>query len=115
LTGRVVAVLLTWHPGLGAPLLPVAVLGLDPHRSGEGSVLVWLPPADETADAWRDRLGAVPDGQLGAALADWAAHPAALACALLAAEEGVALTDAVAAAVDDVLVAVLPNLDGAGR
>lgn len=115
MTGPTVAVLLTWHPDLGAPVRPVAVLGLDPHGEDEDSVLVWVPPADEAADAWRDRLAAVPVGHLGSALTDWAAHPASLACVLVTVQKTVALADAVTGVVDDLLAAVLPTLDGSGR
>ncbi|WP_328372961.1 hypothetical protein OG800_49400 (plasmid) [Streptomyces sp. NBC_00445] len=51
-------VLLVWHPALGLPVDPVAVLGLDNRPDAPAErVIRWVPLVYETADPWRVRLG----------------------------------------------------------
>lgn len=50
-------ILLVWHPTLGLPVDPVAVLGLDESRQPAERVVRWVPVVYEHADPWGDRLG----------------------------------------------------------
>ncbi|TGA97442.1 hypothetical protein, partial [Streptomyces sp. MZ04] len=50
-------ILLVWHPALGLPVDPVAVLGLDDSHEPSGRVLRWVPLVYDPADPWRERIG----------------------------------------------------------
>ncbi|WP_241827119.1 hypothetical protein [Streptomyces graminilatus] len=51
-------ILLVWHPALGLPMDPVAVLGLDGRPGAPVQRVVrWVPLVYEPADPWRERLG----------------------------------------------------------
>ncbi|WP_234332366.1 hypothetical protein [Streptomyces sp. NRRL F-5650] len=49
-------ILLVWHPALGLPVDPVAVLALDDSRQPAQRVVRWVTLVYETADPWRERL-----------------------------------------------------------
>jgi hypothetical protein len=49
-------ILLVWHPALGLPVDPVAVLALDDSRQPTERVVRWVPLVYEAADPWRERL-----------------------------------------------------------
>ncbi|MBM7174015.1 hypothetical protein JQK87_37800, partial [Streptomyces sp. G44] len=50
-------ILLVWHPALGLPIDPVAVLALDHSKEPAARVVRWIPLVYDTADPWRERLG----------------------------------------------------------
>lgn len=50
-------ILLVWHPALGLPVDPVAVLALDDSEEPAARVVRWVPLVYDTADPWRERLG----------------------------------------------------------
>ncbi|WP_424892369.1 hypothetical protein [Streptomyces sp. XH2] len=51
-------ILLVWHPTLGLPVDPVAVLGLDGRPGAPAQRAVrWVPLVYDAADLWRERLG----------------------------------------------------------
>ncbi|WP_327740601.1 hypothetical protein OG749_47080 (plasmid) [Streptomyces nojiriensis] len=50
-------ILLVWHPSLGLPVDPVAVLGLDESQQPTARIVRWVPLVYEPADPWRERLG----------------------------------------------------------
>ncbi|MFD8732325.1 hypothetical protein [Streptomyces sp. NPDC059611] len=49
-------ILLVWHPALGLPTDPVAVLGIDESRLPAEQVVRWVPLVYEPARPWRERL-----------------------------------------------------------
>ncbi|RKE03015.1 hypothetical protein [Streptomyces sp. TLI_171] len=109
-----VAVLSVWHPALGAPLDPVAVVGFGPHLGGDPAVhLVWVPLAFEAADPWRELLA---DGVTVELLDHWAERSATVAVDYVDVPEGaVALSHAVGLLLDLLLAEVLPNLPDRGE
>lgn len=50
-------ILLVWHPALGLPVDPVAVLALDTGLQSAERVVRWVPLVYDPADPWRERLG----------------------------------------------------------
>ncbi|MGV2917240.1 hypothetical protein [Streptomyces alfalfae] len=56
-------ILLVWHPALGLPVDPVAVLGLDENRQPAERVVRWVPLVYEPAAPWRERLGETTTSQ----------------------------------------------------
>ncbi|GAA2753373.1 hypothetical protein GCM10010440_73140 [Kitasatospora cinereorecta] len=103
-----------WHPALGAPLDPVAVVGLD-QRPGSNAPahLVWVPLAFEAADPWRELLA----GGVTADLLDhWAAQNSAVAVDFVDVPEGaVDLAHAAGLVLDELLAEVLPALPDRGE
>ncbi|WP_233435931.1 hypothetical protein [Streptomyces anulatus] len=71
-------ILLVWHPTLGLPVDPVAVLGLDESRQPAGRVVRWVPLVYEQADPWRERLGETTTSE---DIERWIAHSGG-ACSL---------------------------------
>ncbi|MFD9774244.1 hypothetical protein ACFWXE_28515 [[Kitasatospora] papulosa] len=49
-------ILLVWHPAIGLPVDPVAVLALNESQQPAERVVRWVPLVYETADPWRERL-----------------------------------------------------------
>ncbi|MGW7199003.1 hypothetical protein [Streptomyces chryseus] len=49
-------ILLVWHPALGLPVDPVAVLALDESKKPAARVVRWVPLVYDSADPWRERL-----------------------------------------------------------
>ncbi|MFD6968763.1 hypothetical protein [Streptomyces sp. NPDC059949] len=49
-------ILLVWHPALGLPVDPVAVLALDDSEEPATRVVRWVPLVYDAADPWRERL-----------------------------------------------------------
>ncbi|MEU6352152.1 hypothetical protein ABZ896_22930 [Streptomyces sp. NPDC047072] len=50
-------ILLVWHPALGLPVDPVAVLGLNEENGPGARIVRWVPLVYDPADPWRERLG----------------------------------------------------------
>ncbi|MFE3559851.1 hypothetical protein ACFXKW_34090 [Streptomyces sp. NPDC059193] len=50
-------ILLIWHPVLGLPVDPVAVLALDSSEEPTARIVRWIPLVYDAADPWRERLG----------------------------------------------------------
>lgn len=50
-------ILLVWHPAVGLPVDPIAVLGLDHSQELTARVVRWVPLVYDSADPWRERLG----------------------------------------------------------
>jgi len=51
-------ILLVWHPAVGLPVDPVAVLGLDDrHEAPVPRAVRWVPLVYDAADPWHERLG----------------------------------------------------------
>ncbi|MFC6600485.1 hypothetical protein [Kitasatospora paranensis] len=108
------AVLSVWHPALGAPLDPVAVVGLDLRPGAQARVhLAWVPLAFEAADPWRELLAGGVTGEL---LDHWAAQHTTVAVDFVDVPEGaVDLAHAAGLVLDELLAEVLPNLPERGE
>ncbi len=108
------AVLSVWHPALGAPLEPVAVVGLDQRPSTDAPVhLAWVPLAFEAADPWRALLA---EGVTAELLDHWAGQSGAVAADLVDVPEGaVDLAHAAGLVLDELLTEVLPYLPDRGE
>ncbi|GJF30273.1 hypothetical protein KNE206_29730 [Kitasatospora sp. NE20-6] len=108
------AVLSVWLPALGAPLDPVAVVGLDQRPGTNAPVhLVWVPMAFESADPWRELLA---DGVTAELLDRWAEQSSTVAVDFVDAPEGaVDLAHAAGLVLDELLAEVLPDLPDRGE
>ncbi|MFD0437173.1 hypothetical protein [Streptomyces chartreusis] len=106
-------ILLVWHPALGLPVDPVAVLGLDGSRQPAERVVRWVPLVYEVADPWRERLGETTTSE---DLEHWIAQSGG-ACSLEPADvpEGTLdLTHAADLVLDGLLAEVIPALPPRG-
>ncbi|MFD8887502.1 hypothetical protein ACFV0H_34190 [Streptomyces erythrochromogenes] len=106
-------ILLVWHPALGLPVDPVAVLGLDESRQPAERVVRWVPLVYESADPWRERLS---ESTTGEDVDRWIALSGG-ACSLEPAEvpEGALdLTHAADLVLDELLAEVIPALPPRG-
>ncbi|MBT1186990.1 hypothetical protein HET69_24075 [Streptomyces sp. CJ_13] len=106
-------ILLVWHPALGLPVDPVAVLGLDESRQSAERVVRWVPLVYESADPWRERLS---ESTTGEDVDRWIALSGG-ACSLEPAEvpEGALdLTHAADLVLDELLAEVIPALPPRG-
>ncbi|MFI1648103.1 hypothetical protein OG605_39495 (plasmid) [Streptomyces xanthophaeus] len=106
-------ILLVWHPALGLPVDPVAVLGLDESRQSAERVVRWVPLVYESADPWRERLN---ESTTGEDVDRWIALSGG-ACSLEPAEvpEGALdLTHAADLVLDELLAEVIPALPPRG-
>lgn len=105
-------ILLVWHPALGLPVDPVAVLGLDESRQPAERVVRWVPLVYEQADPWRERLGQTTSEDIER----WIAHSGG-ACSLEPAdvpEGALDLTHAADLVLDELLAEVIPALPPRG-
>ncbi|WP_079144195.1 hypothetical protein [Streptomyces agglomeratus] len=106
-------ILLVWHPALGLPVDPVAVLGLDESRQSAERVVRWVPLVYEPADPWRERLGETTTSQ---GIERWIAQSGG-ACSLEPAdvpEGALDLTHAADLVLDELLAEVIPALPSRG-
>ncbi|MFE2273517.1 hypothetical protein ACFXB4_30320 [Streptomyces lavendulae] len=106
-------ILLVWHPALGLPVDPVAVLGLDEGRQLAERVVRWVPLVYESADPWRERLS---ESTTGEDVDRWIALSGG-ACSLEPAEvpEGALdLKHAADLVLDELLAEVIPALPPRG-
>lgn len=108
-------ILLVWHPALGLPMDPVAVLGLD-ERPGASvqRVVRWVPLVYEAADPWRERLG---ESSTLEDAARWTTQSGACSAEAVAVPAGALdLAHAADLVLDELLAEVIPALpprDGA--
>jgi len=108
-------ILLVWHPALGLPMDPVAVLGLDERPDAPAQRVVrWVPLVYEAADPWRERLGessTLEDAEL------WTTQSGACSAEAVEVPDGALdLAHAADLVLDDLLAEVIPALpprDGA--
>ncbi|MFI8952545.1 hypothetical protein ACIGO6_39495 [Streptomyces sp. NPDC053750] len=106
-------ILLVWHPALGLPVDPVAVLGLDEGRQPAERVVRWVPLVYEQADPWRERLGETTSSE---DIERWIAQSGG-ACSLEPAdvpEGALDLTHAADLVLDGLLAEVIPALPPRG-
>lgn len=106
-------ILLVWHPALGLPVDPVAVLGFDENRHPAERVVRWVPLVYESADPWRERLSETTTRE---DVDRWIAQSGG-ACSLEPAEvpEGALdLTHAADLVLDELLAEVIPALPPRG-
>ncbi|MFF9458758.1 hypothetical protein [Streptomyces flaveolus] len=106
-------ILLVWHPALGLPVDPVAVLGIDENRQPAERVVRWVPLVYEVAGPWRERLGETTTSE---DLERWIAQSGG-ACSLEPAdvpEGALDLTDAADLVLDGLLAEVIPALPPRG-
>ncbi|MFF4534026.1 hypothetical protein ACFY1P_32755 [Streptomyces sp. NPDC001407] len=106
-------ILLIWHPALGLPVDPVAVLGLDTRPDAPtGRVVRWVPLVYDAADPWRERLG---ESTTQEDIERWAAQSGV--CAVEPAEVPDGALDLAHAAdlvLDELLAEVIPALPPRG-
>ncbi|MFE3166733.1 hypothetical protein [Streptomyces sp. NPDC059224] len=103
-------ILLVWHPALGLPVDPVAVLGLD---EGRQRVVRWVPLVYEVAGPWRERLSETTTSE---DVARWIAQSGG-ACSLEPAdvpEGALDLAHAADIVLDGLLAEVIPALPPRG-
>jgi hypothetical protein len=106
-------ILLVWHPALGLPVDPVAVLGLDGSLQPTERVVRWVPLVYEQADPWRERLGETTTSE---DIERWIAQSGG-ACSLEPAdvpEGALDLTHAADLVLDELLAEVIPALPQRG-
>lgn len=106
-------ILLVWHPALGLPVDPVAVLGLDESRQSAERIVRWVPLVYESADPWRERLGETTTSQ---DIERWLAQSGGT-CSLEPAdvpEGALDLTHAADLVLDGLLAEVIPALPPRG-
>lgn len=106
-------ILLVWHPALGLPVDPVAVLGLDESRQPAERVVRWVPLIYDVADPWRERLDETTAGE---DVERWIAQSGG-ACSLAPAdvpEGALDLTHAADLVLDELLAEVIPALPPRG-
>ncbi|WP_234378561.1 hypothetical protein [Streptomyces sp. H036] len=106
-------ILLVWHPALGLPVDPVAVLALDDSRQPAERVVRWVPLVYDAADPWRKRLGETTTGE---DTERWIAQSGG-ACSLEPAdvpEGALDLTHAADLVLDELLAEVIPALPRRG-
>lgn len=106
-------ILLVWHPALGLPLDPVAVLGLDERHQPVDRVVRWVPLVYEQADPWRERLATATTSE---DIVRWVAQSGG-ACSLEPAdipEGALDLTHAADLVLDELLAEVIPALPQRG-
>ncbi|WDN56214.1 hypothetical protein [Streptomyces clavuligerus] len=106
-------ILLVWHPALGLPVDPVAVLALDNSRQPAERVVRWVPLVYETADPWRERLSGATTNE---DVKRWIQQSAG-ACSLEPAdisEGALDLTHAADLVLDELLAEVIPALPPRG-
>ncbi|WP_394426804.1 hypothetical protein [Streptomyces sp. SGAir0957] len=105
-------ILLVWHPALGLPVDPVAVLALDHSQEPAARVVRWVPLVYDTADPWRGRLG---EGTSAQDVERWIAHSGTCAVEPAAAPEGALdLAHAADLVLDELLAEVVPALPSRG-
>ncbi|WP_030230692.1 hypothetical protein [Streptomyces sp. NRRL S-350] len=102
-------ILMVWHPALGMPVDPVAVLALDTAEDAEPAQhVVWVPLVYDEANPWRERLA---EGVSPERIARWEAE--AGACQIAAAdlpEGALDLRHAADLLLDELLGEVIPAL-----
>ncbi|QUW85403.1 hypothetical protein OG906_43370 (plasmid) [Streptomyces sp. NBC_01426] len=106
-------ILLVWHPALGLPVDPVAVLGLDEGQQQAAPVVRWVPLVYEAADPWRERLSAPTTSQ---DIERWIAQSGGV-CAIEPADVpdgALDLTHAADLVLDELLAEVIPALPPRG-
>ncbi|MEU8544646.1 hypothetical protein AB0C52_32400 [Streptomyces sp. NPDC048717] len=106
-------ILLVWHPVLGLPVDPVAVLGLDESQQPAERVVRWVPLVYDVADPWRERLD---ESTAGEDVERWIAQSGG-ACSLAPAdvpEGALDLTHAADLVLDELLAQVIPALPPRG-
>ncbi|MEU0222253.1 hypothetical protein ABZ281_47840 [Streptomyces sp. NPDC006265] len=106
-------ILLVWHPTLGLPVDPVAVLGLNEGQQQAAPVVRWVPLVYEAADPWRERLSAPITSQ---DIERWIARSGSV-CSLEPAdvpEGALDLTHAADLVLDELLAEVIPALPPRG-
>jgi hypothetical protein len=106
-------ILLVWHPALGLPVDPVAVLALDEGNEPVERVVRWVPLVYDPADPWRERLG---ESTAPEDVERWIAQSGG-ACAIEPAALPAGATDLAHAAdlvLDELLAEVIPALPPRG-
>ncbi|MER5549979.1 hypothetical protein ABT072_48240 [Streptomyces sp. NPDC002589] len=106
-------ILLVWHPALGLPVDPVAVLGLDESQAPAERVVRWVPLVYDSATPWRERLS---EATTSADIERWIAQSGG-ACSLEPAEvpgPSLNLTHAADLVLDGLLAEVVPALPPRG-
>ncbi|MFD7919513.1 hypothetical protein ACFV3R_09840 [Streptomyces sp. NPDC059740] len=105
-------ILLVWHPALGLPVDPVAVLALDHSQEPAAHVVRWVPLVYDTADPWRERLGESTTAQ---DVERWIAHSGTCAVEPAAVPDGALdLAHAADLVLDELLAEVVPALPPRG-
>ncbi|MEU5959313.1 hypothetical protein [Streptomyces sp. NPDC047525] len=107
-------ILLVWHPALGMPVDPVAVLALDEDPKSTARLVRWVPLVYDPADPWRERLGESTSAE---DIERWIAQSGS-ACAIEPAAVPAAATDLAHAAdlvLDELLAEVIPTLPPRGE
>ncbi|MFI6689285.1 hypothetical protein [Streptomyces sp. NPDC050485] len=102
-------ILLVWHPALGLPVDPVAILGLDESHQPTTRVVRWVPLVYDTADPWRERLG---ESTTSADVEHWIRQSGGV-CSIEPVdvpEGALDLTHAADLALDELLAEVIPVL-----
>ncbi|NUU20926.1 MAG: hypothetical protein HOV68_05330 [Streptomycetaceae bacterium] len=102
-------VLTVWHPEVGLPVDPVAVLAVDTAADGApATYLSWVPRTYHRADPWRERLA---EGVTPEHLARWQDEEGVCAMAPgMVAPDAVDLRHAAEIVMDGLLAEVIPYL-----
>ncbi|MEU8763442.1 hypothetical protein [Streptomyces sp. NPDC048659] len=102
-------ILMVWHPALGMPVDPVAVLALDTGEDAEPAQhVVWVPLVYDEANPWRERLA---EGVSLERIARWEAESGACQIAAADLPEGALdLRHAADLLLDELLGEVIPAL-----
>ncbi|MER6118000.1 hypothetical protein [Streptomyces sp. NPDC001743] len=102
-------ILMVWHPALGMPVDPVAVLALDTAEDAEPAQhVVWVPLVYDEANPWRERLA---EGVSPERIARWEAESGTCQIAAADLPEGALdLRHAADLLLDELLGEVIPAL-----
>ena len=102
-------ILMVWHPALGMPVDPVAVLALDTAEDAEPAQhVVWVPLVYDEANPWRERLA---EGVSPERIARWETEAGACQIAPTDLPEGALdLRHAADLLLDELLGEVIPAL-----
>ncbi|MFI5986798.1 hypothetical protein ACIBEA_38795 [Streptomyces sp. NPDC051555] len=105
-------ILLVWHPALGLPVDPVAVLALDSADEPTARVVRWIPLVYDAADPWRERLG---ESTTLDDIADWTVQSGICAIEPVPVPDGALdLAHAADLVINDLLAEVIPVLPPRG-
>lgn len=105
-------ILLVWHPALGLPVDPVAVLALDDSEEPTARVVRWVPLVYDAADPWRERLG---ESTTAEDVENWGTRPGACAVEPAAVPDGALnLAHAADLVLNELLAEVIPVLPPRG-
>lgn len=105
-------ILLVWHPALGLPVDPVAVLGIDEGAEPAARVVRWVPLVYDPADPWRERLD---ESTTSEDVDGWVAQSGACAIETVAVPDGaLGLAHAADLVLDELLAEVIPALPPRG-